>query len=130
MEHLNMYTGNPTAGGYDGTVVSDMGTLTSPIAATLEKGATVVIPCAVRCVTGYYGIAHIAAATRQQDGTYTIGSDWIEVSEDGTNWTSMIDVEAEAYNTLFYVKLTAGQTAGRISDGALRCLAEVEQDDE
>ena len=53
--YINLYTGNPTAGGTDGTVVSTGDTETSPVSVTLNatKAETAIVKCALRCETGY-----------------------------------------------------------------------------
>ena len=52
---INLYTGNPTAGGTDGTVVSTGDTETSPVSVTLNatNSETAIVKCALRCETGY-----------------------------------------------------------------------------
>ena len=53
--YINLYTGNPTAGGTDGTAVSAGDTETSPVSVTLNatKAETAIVKCALRCDTGY-----------------------------------------------------------------------------
>lgn len=53
-DYLHIYTNNPTAGGTDGTEVSN-GTGTSPIAITvdIEEGAGKAAKCALRCDAGF-----------------------------------------------------------------------------
>lgn len=128
--YCSIYAGNPTAGGTDGVEVSDSGTLTAPVSATVERGESATVTCAVRCATGYIALATIATATRGSGGTYTAGCDWMKVSTDGTNWQDSIQIDdiVDA-NVLFYVKLTGGSTAGTVSNGALRLLAEVDVDE-
>lgn len=54
-KYINLYTGNPTAGGTDGTAVSTGDTETSPVSVTLNatKAETAIVKCALRCETGY-----------------------------------------------------------------------------
>ena len=53
--YINLYTGNPTAGGTDGTVVSTGDTETSPVSVTLNatNAETAIVKCALRCEAGY-----------------------------------------------------------------------------
>lgn len=126
----SIYAGNPTAGGTDGTEVSDSGTLTSPVSATVERGESATVTCACRCATGYVAIVTIATATRGSGGSYSAGCDFLKVSTDGTNWQDSIQlVDVVDENELFYVKITGGQTAGTVTSGALRMYAEVDVDE-
>jgi len=128
--YIKMYTGNPTAGGTDGTEVSSNGTLTSPINATVEAGQSQIVTCAVRCLAGYIALCTIAAYTRTAGGTYEAGSDWIQVSTDGNTWGSSIQIDDVVdENALFYVKISGGQSGGADNSGALRCFAEVDVDE-
>lgn len=127
--YITMYTGNPTAGATDGTPVSSMGSLTSPIGAMVEAGQKVVVPCAVRCVAGYIGYVTLSTATRE-GSSYVSGSDWIELSEDGENWGSSVQLmDVTDTNKLFYVRIAGGETGGADDTGAIRCYAEVEEDE-
>lgn len=127
--YVNMYAGNPTAGGTDGTLVSSMGTLTSPISAVVPAETKKVITCAVRCQDGYTAdVVYITPYTRS-GSSYSVGSDFIEVSEDGTNWvsdTAIMLMSVGSTNKLFYVRISGGTTGGADDTGALRCYAEVE----
>lgn len=53
--YINLYTGNPTAGGTDGTAVSTGDTETSPVSVTLDAttAETKIVKCALRCEAGY-----------------------------------------------------------------------------
>lgn len=128
MPYIKMYAGNPTAGGTDGTEVSSNGTLTSPINAMVSAGQTATVKCAVRCLTGYIALVTIATATRDGQGNYTAGSDWIQVSDDGETWGSSIQIDDVVdENAIFYVKISGGSTGGSDNSGALRCYAEVDE---
>lgn len=129
--YISMYAGSPTAGGTDGTPVSSMGALSSPISATVEAEQKKVVTVAVRCQAGYHaGFVYITPATRSGT-TYSTGSDFVEVSADGTNWVSDTAITIEdvgSTNKLFYVRISGGETGGTDDTGALRCYAEVEAD--
>lgn len=127
--YITMYTGNPTAGATDGTPVSSMGSLTSPIGAMVEAGQKVVVPCAVRCVAGYVAGVTLAAFTRE-GSSYSPGSTWIELSEDGENWSDSVTlINVVDVNKLFYVRIAGGETGGADDTGAIKCHAEVEEDE-
>ena len=53
--YINLYTGNPTAGGTDGTAVSIGDTEASPVSVTLNatNSETAIVKCALRCESGY-----------------------------------------------------------------------------
>ena len=53
--YINLYTGNPTAAGTDGTAVSTGDTEASPVSVTLNasNAETAIIKCALRCESGY-----------------------------------------------------------------------------
>ena len=61
---LKVYTGSPTAGGTNGTEVSEEHALTAPITASLivsaSAGASAAIKCAARCTSGYQTTGDVA----------------------------------------------------------------------
>lgn len=129
--YVNMYTGNPTADGTDGVLVSSAGALTSPISAMAGAEEEVIVPCAVRCVVAGYTayVCHISVQTRS-GSTYIAGSDWISLSLDGENWSTNIDVmNVGSTNKIFYVKISGGTVGGYDDTGALLCNAEIEEDE-
>ena len=54
-KYINIYAGNPTAGGTDGTAVSTGDTEASPVSVTLNasNAETAIVKCALRCNSGY-----------------------------------------------------------------------------
>ena len=54
MAHFHLYTGNPTAGGTNGTEISS-GTNASPVTIQLDSSSSdeQVAKCAIRCESGY-----------------------------------------------------------------------------
>lgn len=72
---LKVYTGSPTAGGTNGTEVSEEHVLTSPISASLivsaTTGASVAVKCALRCTAGYQTTGDTALSFKQySSGAY------------------------------------------------------------
>lgn len=72
---LKVYTGSPTAGGTNGTEVSEEHVLTSPISASLivsaTTGASAAIKCALRCTSGYQTTGDTALSFKQySSGAY------------------------------------------------------------
>lgn len=116
MALLKIYGDSPTADGTDGTAISESGTLTNPITATLtvteEDAATAVVKCALRCDSGYQtsGSFDLTLVDAETKSEYT-GED-LTISKaadlDGT-WSSSLtfDDSIGATNTLFYVKFHA-----------------------
>lgn len=69
--YLKLYKGSPTAGGTDGTEVSQDRTLTSPVSATLDKtiAETKTVKLALRCDSGYQTTGDSVVIARYWDGT-------------------------------------------------------------
>ena len=63
-KYINIYAGNPTSGGTDGTQVSTDGVNTSPITDTLDasKAESQTVKCAVRCESGYKVVGDLSLA--------------------------------------------------------------------
>ncbi|WP_196607378.1 hypothetical protein [Pectinatus frisingensis] len=53
--YISLYNNNPTAAGVDGSILSEDGTQTAPLIATLNatKAESLIQKCAVRCAAGY-----------------------------------------------------------------------------
>lgn len=122
-----IYTGNPTAGGTDGTAVSENGVMSSPITGQVDTDGEVTITCAARAPEGESGSITIAAA-HIEDGEYVSGGDgrlWL--STDGEDWDSSIELSITDRNTLFYVQLVGnGDSAGTYGDLALETWGDTE----
>ena len=122
--YLKLYQGNPTAGGTDGTEISEGGTFTAPIQATLvtdeEHGASSTIKCAARCVTGYQTDGTVELKFRKLEGTsYSdYSGDDYQISSDGETWASSLTFPNSigATNTIFYVKLSAAAASAPAND--------------
>ena len=100
--YMNLYMGNPTAGGTDGTIVSLDGSQTSPVMFTLdateEESGTQVL--ALRCEEGYR-----TEGDTEISFTGTTAYKW-GVSLDGSYYDDSITIETSigTGNTLFYVR--------------------------
>ena len=120
--NVGIFNGNPTAGGTDGAEVSQNGVLSNPISASIRTG-TQKIKCAVRCETGMHadGALQIKVVTRTGGG-YQDGHEGIKVctTQNGTYADSISLSNVDDTNTLFWVRLAAGQQAGTDATGALR----------
>lgn len=100
--YMNLYKGNPTAGGTDGTLVSLDGVGTSPVSFTLDasQAESATQPVAVRCESGY-----------EVDGNVTVSASgtnaarWSFCATQGGTYTSTLTLSnVGATNTVFYVK--------------------------
>lgn len=116
--YLNLYMGNPTAGGTDGTIVSLDGSRTSPVTFTLdaaeEESGTQVL--ALRCEAGYATSGNTTVSF-----TGTTASKW-SASLDGTNYTESITIASSigTGNTLFYVKATSSDDESPGNDASVQ----------
>ena len=103
--YMNIYMGNPTAGGTDGTVVSLDGVQSSPVAFTLDatRNESGTQTLALRCASGYKTSGNTTITF-----SGTTAAKW-KVSADGTTWADSIVIASEIAetNTLFYVKATS-----------------------
>ena len=66
----HLYTNDPTAGGTDGTMVSEGRLFTSPIIATLNasESETKYIKCAIRCDSNYYSVGEASLTLGSWNG--------------------------------------------------------------
>lgn len=106
--YINIYSGTVTAGGTDGTLISN-GDNSSPLSLVVNSSDTTpeaVAACAIRCQPTY----NASDVTISFDGTNA--SQWsICDTETGTYGSSLtLSSDVLTTNTLFYVKATA--TAG------------------
>lgn len=106
MKYIALYTDNPTAGGTDGTVISENGAQTSPLSVTLDasKNETKTVKCAIRCATGY-----------ETTGTTVIGfsgdtkDKWLVSEYEATDFEEVLTIKSAitAVNKVFYVKVSS-----------------------
>ena len=103
--YMNLYMGNPTAGGTDGTIVSLDGSQTSPVTFTLdateEESGTQVL--ALRCEDGYR-----TEGDTEITFTGTTAYKW-SASLDGSYYDDSITIQSSigTRNTLFYVQASS-----------------------
>ena len=121
--YLKLYINNPTAGGTDGTEVSEGGLFTNPITATLvtddTTGASSIITCAARCVSGYQTEGNVELKFQElSGGSYTdySGTDY-EISADQTTWGNSLTLSSTigTTNTLFYVRLSRAAASAPVN---------------
>jgi hypothetical protein len=103
MAYIDVYSGNPTAGGTDGTAVSTGGAQTNPVAVTLDASQSeeATVKLALRCETGYQTRGNtVISFTGTGAGYWTVCD-----TENGT-YTSSLTISSTigATNTIFYVK--------------------------
>lgn len=100
--YINLYKGAPTAGGTDGTLVSEDGVGTSPVTFTLDasQAESANQAVAVRCESGY-----------EVDGDVTISASgtnaarWSFCATQSGTYTSTLTLSGVgATNTVFYVQ--------------------------
>lgn len=134
--NLKIYTGTVTAGGTDGTAVSE-GTGSAPITASLvvsdTAGAETAIKCAIRCGSGYtttgdtilktvvdqsgswvdYSGANVKLAA---DNNYADGAAAIS----GATWENSLTISnLGATNIIFWVKMSAAAGATPDNDSSV-----------
>ena len=132
MAYINIYTGNPNAGGTDGTLISYGGSQTSPLAVTLDKtkSEATVVKCAVRCDTGYALSGDLklslsgATASKWKlspdDKTFT-DTDKVLAS---TNWSDFISLKGIGNtNTVFWVKVSCSPDEAVARDTSVSIVA-------
>ncbi len=103
--YINLYMGNPSEGGTEGTIVSLDGNRTSPVTFTLDatEEESGVQALALRCEEGYSTIG-------DTEITFTgeTASKW-SASLDGAHYSESVTISSPitAQNTLFYVRATS-----------------------
>lgn len=107
--YINVYKGNPTAGGTDGTVVSTGGTYTAPISVALNatENETKKVKLAIRCETGYTTVGDTTLA----DSGDTNDRWKLCLTENGT-YTDSITISSaiDTTNTVFWAKASSAST--------------------
>lgn len=113
--YINVYKGNPTVGGTDGTAVSTDGAYTSPISVTLDASIneTKTVKLAIRTETGYTTTGNVTIS----DSGDTNDRWKLCLTEDGT-YTDSITISSEitAVNTIFYAKASSASTESPSTD--------------
>ena len=100
--YMNLYKGNPTAGGTDGTLVSLDGVGTSPVQFTLDasQAESATQPVAVRCESGYEVDGNVTVSA---SGTNAARWSFCDTAA-GTYTTSISLAGVDDTNKVFYVK--------------------------
>lgn len=121
---VNIYQGNVTAGGTDGTKVSTDGTYTAPVDVELDasQNESKIIPLAVRANSGYKTTGTVTISD-QGDTNDRWKLCW---TQNGTFTDSITtDDEITAVNKLFYAKASSASTELPATDrtASLRVVA-------
>lgn len=117
-EYFHIYMNSPTAGGTDGTAVSEDHAFTAPISAVLNatNAESKIIKLAVRCESGYETVGNVTLKKLYWDGSTT--------AESGGNidkWTFAPDVSTAASCT--YTIGTNAASADTVSIGDVTLTA-------
>lgn len=118
MDMIAIFKGSPTAGSRDGVEVSSGDLMDSPVEAILDRGDSINITLAVRCVNG----------CSTDEVTLMSNEAWLTLSKTGSanSWTDEIEIQNVGdTNVLFYAKITAGSVVG-VHTGSITLQAEVE----
>lgn len=134
-KYIGIYKNSPTAGGTDGTRVSEDGAQTAPIAAFFEPDQAMqqAIKCAVRCNTGYK--AREVSLALENDA----GAEKLKIAKDdnfnddmaalaGAVWEDTLTYdEIGAENVIFWVKMitTADEEAQNDTATKIKVQAKV-----
>lgn len=129
-KYINIYAGNPTSGGTDGTQVSTDGANTSPITATLDasKSEITTVKCAIRCETGYKAVGDVTITP-----TGTNASKWsvaydstatADTAPDNSKFGASTTIPGvEAANVIFWVKATSSTDEDPSNDTTVKIQA-------
>lgn len=130
-KYINIYAGNPTSGGTDGTQVSTDGANTSPIAATLDasKAESAKIKCAIRCETGYHVVGDVTLApTGTNAAKWSVAYDSTATADtapdDGKFGASATIPNVAAANVIFWVKATSSADEDPANDTTVKIQAQ------
>lgn len=110
--YISIYKNNPTAGGTDGTAVSQDGSMVAPVTVTLDasQSESQVVKLAVRTETGY-----------ETDGNTTLSIDYdseghwkLDTSASGSFSSTSITLSStiDDTNTIFYAKASSSSSEG------------------
>ena len=128
-KYINIYAGNPTSDGTDGTQVSTDGANTSPITVTLDasKSESATVKCAIRCETGYKtstdGVALAfegTTATKWLVAYSASNTGDTAPSESAFASTATIPVQIEQKNVIFWVKATSTTDENPANDTSVK----------
>ena len=115
--YLNVYKGNPTASGTDGTAIST-GDNTAPLTFTLDATQNEVASdtLAVRCEQGYQTYSDTAIFFTSDTSNH-----WA-LSLDGSNWSSSITIAStiSTVNSTFYVRADSNSSESPQNDSTVK----------
>ena len=112
---INIYTGNPTEGGTDGTIISSGGTQTAPLVVTLDASTNEVkkTKLAIRCESGYQTTGN----TVIQDNGDTNDRWKFSLTENGTFADSItIGGGIDTGNSIFYAQTSSSSLESPMRD--------------
>ena len=129
-KYINIYAGNPTSGGTDGTQVSTDGANTSPITVTLDasKAESAKIKCAIRCETGYNVVGDVSIApTGTNAAKWAVAYDstaTADTAPDDSKFGATATISNVAVtNVIFWVKATSSTDEDPSNDTTVKILA-------
>lgn len=121
MDLIGIFKGSPTAGARDGVEVSTEGLMTAPVEAKLERGASEVVKCAIRCEGGCTCDSATLTAVDMSDESVA----WLTLSKDNDTFSNSITLtNLDDTNTIFYARIQAGSYVGN-ETACIRVDAEV-----
>lgn len=129
-KYINIYAGNPTSGGTDGTQVSTDGANTSPITATLDasKAESAKIKCAIRCETGYNVVGDVLIApTGTNAAKWSVAYDstaTADTAPDDSKFGASVTIPSVAVaNVIFWVKAMSSTDEDPANDTTVKIQA-------
>lgn len=130
-KYINIYAGNPTAGGTDGTQVSTDGANTSPITVTLDasKSESATVKCAIRCETGYKVVGDVTIAPTGTNATkWAVAYDNTATADaapaDSKFGASITVPNVAATNVVFWVKAMSSADEDPANDTTVKIQAQ------
>ena len=129
-KYINIYAGNPTSGGTDGTQVSTDGANTSPITVTLDasKSESAKVKCAIRCEAGYKVVGDVTIAPAGTSAVkWSVAYDSTATADtapaDSKFSTSATVPGVEAANVVFWVKAASSADEDPSNDTTVKIQA-------
>lgn len=115
--YINLYQGNPTAGGTDGTVVSTGDDFSSPINFDLnaEENESKVVPLALRTEAGYKVTDCTVTDYNDSNNKITFC-----LTQDGEFTDSITIPEITDANVIFYIKATSSDDEPSQTDKSIK----------
>jgi len=117
-KYISLYGNSPTAGGTDGTALSEGGAQTAPLSVMLDatKAESTIIKCAIRCAAGY-----TTTGTTTITPIGTNAAEWTIAADAGDSTATpadaagysyhsslSIDSDIAATNKIFWLKAASG----------------------